>query len=780
MGRMHALETIEFDAVLTLLAGHCDTPGGEALALALSPRFDDTGVWFEIERTAEACALLDKSPVSLAGVKQLEDAIKRAAKKGTIDGASLWQVGESLRVMRSARTILQRQSTELPKLWLLGQRLADVAKLEHRLLNSLDGDGTVRDEASPELKAARQKKLATERRITERINSYVSGKSRDLLSDAVVTQRSGRYVIPLKAENKGKIKGIVHDTSASGQTVFVEPEDVVALGNELREAEAKERTEEQRVLTELSEEVGAVAEEVLDGLDAVTELDLVLAKARFGQQNHACIPTKEATAYLNLKRAWHPMIPRDKAVPLDIAIGKEHDCILITGPNTGGKTIAIKTVGLAVVMAQSGMMPFAQSMKLGVFTQVWADIGDEQSLQQSLSTFSGHIKNIAEAIRGIRKGALVLLDEIGAGTDPDEGAALARALLLKFQSNGARVIASTHYGELKIFASNATGFTNAAMEFDAKTLRPTYQFHLGVPGSSQAFRVAERHGVPRDVIEEALKGVRDEELDVARMIEKLERAQKQAQSAQSEADRLSARVRQLESEAEEKIKRADEARQRASSDAAEELSEVLAEIREEADEIFASLKPGAVQRDIEDARSRLKALQTKGQEAGTKLKPKLQKREAPTQALTKGTQVRIASLGQKGTVLDDPKDGAVNVQVGAIKMKVKLTDLEYVGEPATTKPKSSQSKAQLQRGLNSTREIHLRQMRAEDAIEELERFLDESVLAGVPWVRIVHGKGEGILRKITRELLQRHPHVKRFHDADPEQGGQGATIAEFE
>lgn len=779
MGRMHALETLEFDAVLTLLAAHCDTPGGEALALALEPRFDDAGVWFEIERTSEACSLLDKSPITLAGVKQLEDAIKRAAKKGTVDGASLWQVGESLRVMRAARTVLQRHSSDLEKLWLLGQRLADVAKLENRLLTSLDGDGTVRDEASTELKAARQKKATTEKRITEKINSYVSGKSRDLLSDAVVTQRSGRYVIPLKAENKGKIKGIVHDTSASGQTVFVEPEDVVALGNELREAEAKERAEEQRVLTELSEEVGERSEEILDGLDAVTELDLVLAKARFGQQNHACLPTKDAAATLNIKRAWHPLIPRDQAVPLDIAIGKEHDCILITGPNTGGKTVAIKTVGLAVAMAQSGMMPFAHSMKLGAFSQIWADIGDEQSLQQSLSTFSGHIRNIADAIKRIRKGALVLLDEIGAGTDPDEGAALARALLLKFQSSGARVIASTHYGELKIFASNAKGFTNAAMEFDPKTLRPTYQFHLGVPGSSQAFKVAERHGVPKDVIDEALKGVRDEELDVARMIEKLERAQKQAQFAQSEADRLSARVRQLEGEAEQKIKRADEARQRARSDAADELSEALREIREEADEIFESLKPGAAQRDIEEARERLKALQAQGQEFGKRLRPIEAPRQAPKQTLTKGTQVRIANLGQIGTVIDEPKDGHVNVQVGAIKMKVKLTDLEYVGEPPQTRAKT-QSKTQLQRGLNASREIHLRQKRAEDAIEELERFLDESVLAGLPWVRIVHGKGEGILRKITRELLQRHPHVKRFHDADPEQGGQGATIAEFE
>ena len=780
MGLMHALQALEFDGVLTLLAAQCDTPAGESLALELEPRFEEEGVWFEVGRTAEACALLDGSPVSLVGVGQLEGALKRAAKQGTVDGASLWQVGESLRVMRAARSVLHRHSSDCPSLWLLGQRLPDVAKLESRILSSLDGDGTVRDEASADLKTARQKKNATAKKITDKIQSYVTGKSRDLLSDTVVTQRSGRFVVPLKAENKGKIKGIVHDTSASGQTVYIEPEEVVALGNELREAEAREKAEEQRVLQELSIAVGAVAEEVMDGLEAVAELDLVQAKARLGQQNGCCIPTKAGTAFVWLKAARHPMIPREGSVPLDIALGREHDAILITGPNTGGKTVAIKTVGLAVAMAQGGMMPFAESMKLGAFSQLWADIGDEQSLQQSLSTFSAHVRNIADALKGMKKGALVLLDEVGAGTDPAEGAALARALLLKFQQGGAKVIASTHYGELKIFASNAKGFTNAAMEFDAKTLRPTYQFHLGVPGSSQAYRIAERHGVPRDVIEDALQGVREEDLDVAKMIERLERAQKQAQSAQGEADRLAAQMRQLEAEAEEKIKKAQEARARARSDAAEELEGALKEIREQADELFDSLKPGAEQRDIEEARAKLKALGAKGVEAAARLRPKKEARRPPAQELTRGTQVRLVEVGQTGTLIEDAKDGYANVLVGSMKMKVKTSDLEIVSKPQSKPIKKSTSSHRLEKGLSAPSEIHLRQMRAEVAMELLERFLDDAVLGGIPRVRIVHGKGEGILRKMTRDLLQRHPHVKRYSDADADQGGAGVTVAEFD
>ncbi|HXH61147.1 MAG TPA: Smr/MutS family protein, partial [Fimbriimonadaceae bacterium] len=502
---------------------------------------------------------------------------------------------------------------------------------------------------------------------------------------------------------------------------------------------------------------------------------LVLAKAKM----EGCLPNKKGKAYLKLRNARHPLLDAKEAVPLDFEIGHEHDAVLITGPNTGGKTVAIKTIGLAVAMAQCGIPACAEAMDLGTFSQVWADIGDEQSLQQSLSTFSGHVKNIADAVRGLAPGALVLLDEIGAGTDPAEGAALGRALLLKFQAGGAKVVASTHYGELKIFASNAKGFVNASMEFDTKTLRPTYRFQMGVPGSSQAFRIAERHGITKDVIEEALAGVRSEELDVAKMIERLEGAQKQAQGAQSEADRLASRVRQLEQEAEEKIAKAQAARERAREEAGEELEEALGQIRREAEEIFETLKPGAGQSEIEEARSRLKSLQAKGSEAASALRPKKKERKAPEQTLTKGATVRLVELNQTGTVLEAPKGGTVNVQVGPLKMRVKLTDLEFVGGPKQSSSRPRTSTSHLGKGMTASREIQIRRMLAEDALEALERFLDEAVLAGLPSVRIVHGKGEGVLRKMTRELLRKHPHVKRYGDAMPEEGGDGATVAEF-
>lgn len=773
---VHALQKLEFDHVRERLAENCETPAGRSSALEIEPSFEEERVWWEVTRTSEAGALLDDAPVALAGIGDVAEAVVRAQKHSSIDGATLWRVGSSMRVMRKARKVLDQKRSACPLLWSLGERLPELDRLEDRILTSLDGDGTVRDEASAELKSSRQRALSLAQRATEKVQSYASGRWREYLSDGIVTQRGGRYVVPLKAEHRGKIKGIVHDTSASGQTLFVEPEDVVQIGNDLREAEAKVRAEEERVLRELSEEVGEVAEDVLDGLDAAGELDLVLAKARLS----GCLPTKKGVAFLRMKTARHPQLEQSVAVPMDVTIGREHDAVLITGPNTGGKTVAIKTIGLAVAMAQCGMPVCAAAMELGVFSQLWVDIGDEQSLQQSLSTFSGHVKNIAEAVRGLLPGALVLLDEIGAGTDPAEGAALGRALLIKFQKGGAKVVASTHYGELKIFASNAPGFVNASMEFDNKTLRPTYRFQLGVPGSSQAFRIAERHGIPRDVIEEALLGVRSEELDVSKMIERLEVAQKQAQAAQGEADRLSARVRQLEKEAEEKIAKAQEAREGARREAAAELEEVLAEIRSEAEEVFASLKAGSSQAEIEGARARIKGIQQRGAEAASGLRPAKKRRAAPSERLCKGTTVRLVELGQTGIVIEEPKGDAVNVQVGPLKMRVRLTDVEFVCGPKQAERKPRASSARLKSGLTASREVQIRMMRAEDAQEALERFLDEAVLAGLPSVRIVHGKGEGVLRKMTRELLRKHPHVKRYGDATPEEGGQGATVAEFE
>lgn len=777
---MHALRVIEWEAVQHRLGQECETPQGLAFALALLPKFRPDEVSLEIDRTSEADSLLALTPVSLQGLKDVAGALRLAEKGGVADGAALYAVGSSLRAMRAVRDVLEPKSTDLPLLWQFGDRLPELSKLEDKLLVSLDGDGYVRDEASAELGSLRGRIGRVSQKILERIQSYVSGRTRDLLSDAVVTQRDGRYVIPLKAENKGKIKGIVHDTSASGSTVYIEPEDVVALGNELRQAEAAERAEVERILRDLSERVGAESPSIRDGLEAAADLDLILAKARLGRVMGGCLPTKVTGPSLKLVEARHPLIDRAACVPLSLEIGAETDVLLITGPNTGGKTVAIKTVGLCVAMAQCGLMPPAQVVKIGCFTQIWADIGDEQSLQQSLSTFSGHVKNISNALGSLKPGALVLLDEVGAGTDPAEGAALARALLLAFQNGGAKVMASTHYGELKLLAANSPGFLNASMEFDLKSLRPTYRLLVGVPGSSHAMKIAERYGVPKSVIEEASKGVSTAELDVANMIEKLATSQKQAQRAQSEADRLASRLREVEQEAEQKIAKAEEARRSVRERAAEELEALLREIRIEASDIFDALKKDPSQAGFDKARQRLKELQEVGQDfvKVTKPKPVAKPTTAAPAALKKGMTVRIGGLGQTGVLLEDPRDGRVLVQAGALKMTCKTRDLEPLA-PVPTAPaaKSRTTGMSVSKAMTASTEIHLRNMRAEDAQLELDRFLDDAVLGGVPTVRIVHGKGEGILRKLTHDALRRHRDVRSFRMGEPEEGGEGVTVA---
>lgn len=777
----HALDVLEFDAVRAMLVEECDTPMGAASAAALLPAFDPEAVWASLALTQAAWVLLESgSPPSLGGARDVRQAVRKAAKGAVLGGAELYETGASLAAMRVFREFLHARREAAAGLWAIGEGLHESRNLEHRLLESFDGSGEVLDSASPALASARRRKQAAAARVQERIQKYVSGKSRDLLSDPIVTMRDGRYVVPLKAENRGKIKGLVHDTSGSGQTLFIEPEDVLQLGNALREAEAAEREEVVRVLTELSEAVGKEAIAIADGLTAAGDLDLVFSKARLGAKTGGVVPERRQGHGIEVQEGRHPLIPRDAAVPLSVSLGFEQTALLITGPNTGGKTVAIKTVGLFALMAQAGMMPPARRVVLAPFSQVWADIGDEQSLQQSLSTFSGHVKNIAEALRGVEEGALVLFDEIGAGTDPAEGAALAKAVLGALQSRGARILASTHYGELKAFAYNAEGFANAAMEFDAKSLRPTYRLLMGAPGASHALKIAERCGMPSEVVDAARSMLGDAAMEVSRMMEHLESAQKQARVAQSEADRRVAEIHKREAEADRKLGEAQEVRRKAHERATAEIEETLRQIRLEAATLFDELKrAGASPAAMTQARKDLEALQESGREVVRELQPE-GAATGPSSApsFKKGDSVRVEGYPQIGTLLDAPHDGHAKVQVGSLKLNVQVDRLRPA-EPAKDAPRS-RGTVKADRAQFAPSEIHLRAMRAEDAERELQKFLDDAVLSGLHQVRIVHGKGEGVLRSMCRAVLRKYPHVARYRDGESTEGGQGVTIAILE
>jgi DNA mismatch repair protein MutS2 len=772
---MHALRVLEFDSVRQRLQFHCETPLAAEWASELAPSFDEADVWRLLDATAQGHDALARHQLpSLGPIRDWRSALKKASKGAVLGGAELFGIAEALGAMRQLRAFLLQRKADYPLLAPYGDSLPEQQKVEMQLIDSLEPDGSVKDAASVALAGIRQRKKSTLSRIQERIQSYTTGRTRELLSDPIYTVRDGRYVIPVKSENRGKIRGIVHDTSASGQTVYLEPEDVLQLGNTLRELESNERIEEHKVLTALSGKVGAIANEAIGGTEAASQVDFILARGRLGYEMKGTVPVRQGKHWIDVHSGRHPMLDRENAVPLDLAVGKGSS-VLITGPNTGGKTVAIKTIGLFVLMAQSGLMLPALEVKLGPFTQVWADIGDEQSLQQSLSTFSGHIKNIGEALKFLKEGALVLLDEIGAGTDPAEGAALAKAILLRMKAKGATVLASTHYGELKAFAYQTEGFSNAAMEFDAKTLRPTYRLLMGSPGASHALRIAERYGIAKEVVDEARENLGQQAQELSEMFEKLELSQRQARLAQSEADRRAAELKKAEEKAAKKLAEADEIRRTASSKATDAIEAALREIRLEAARIFDELKKAPYDpKAMEHARKNLKELQEVGGDFAKELAPRPSRRTGAGPKLEKGMTVRIANFTQNGTVLDLSGKNAT-VQVGALKMTLPINDLEPVAR-ATPKARPS---IQLAKAMTASTEIHLRHLRAEDAIRDLERFIDDSVLAGLHSVRIVHGKGEGVLRKITQDLLRRNPNVASFRNGDPGEGGDGVTVATF-
>jgi DNA mismatch repair protein MutS2 len=772
---MHASRVLEFDSVLQRLQSHCETRLSAEWALVLQPSFNADEVWHLLAQTDEAHQLLANAPPpSLHPVLDLRDAAKRAGKGGALGGQELAQVGDALSAMRGFKHALESRKEESPLLWNEAQLLPDLRKVEDAIFAALDGSGEVKDSASAHLASLRQRKVSSTSRLQEKIHSYVAGKTRELLSDPIVTMRDGRYVIPVKAEYRGRIKGIVHDTSSSGQTLFVEPEDVLQLGNALREIESAEREEISRILQNLSSRVGAVASEISTGVEAAARLDLVLAKARLGYDLKGTIPEKLREPCIIIEGGRHPLLEPETAVPLDLSLGVGNS-VLITGPNTGGKTVAIKSVGLFVLMAQAGLMPPARLVRLGPFTQVWADIGDEQSLQQSLSTFSAHVKNIAQALQGLQAGALVLLDEIGAGTDPAEGAALAKAILNKIVETKGVVLASTHYGELKAFAFETEGFQNAAMEFDGKSLRPTYRLMMGAAGASHALKIAERYGLPSQVVEVAKGNLSTQHQDVTRVFESLDVAQKRARQAQGEADRRLNELRAKEKKVEEALAEAEETRRTAHARAQAAVEDALRELRQQAADVFEQLKSAPVdQKAMELARAKLKTLQTTGQDFAASLRP-TQSRVQTSEGLKKGAQVRIEGYNQIGTLLEDPIGKSASVRVGPLKMTVPVERLQAT--QTKTVERRPPTNVTMQRMQHAAMEIHLRAMRAEEAERELEKFIDDAVLAGLPSVRIVHGKGEGILRKVVQNYLKKNTNVSSFRDGEPGEGGHGVTIA---
>ncbi|GIV01521.1 MAG: endonuclease MutS2 [Fimbriimonadales bacterium] len=773
----HSARVLEFARVLDEIARLCETTLGSDALREWLPSFDPEIVRARVEKTGEARRLLRVSPPPAFGsARDVRAPTLAAAKGAALSGTDLFRIGETLAAFRRLRAWLDQARDDAPLLHRFADRLPWLKELEDRLAASIAEDGAVLDAASATLARVRSQKSSLQKRITDRLQGLVHGAFRDYLQEPLYTIRDGRFVLPVKAQYKGKVRGIVHDTSGSGQTVFVEPEAILGDSNRLRELESDEREEVERVLRELSGAVGEHADEISAGLEAVAELDAHLALARWAEERQAGVPRVGQGPYLRVEKGHHPLLDPNESVPVTVSVGGSEGSLLITGPNTGGKTVTLKLLGLYALLLGIGAHPPAGAVDYGVFRGVYADIGDEQSVEQSLSTFSGHLKNIARMLEEAGSGALALLDEVGAGTDPAEGSALGKALLGELLDRGVVVAATTHYGELKEFAQKDERIRPAAMEFDVETLRPTYRLIPGASGQSHALEIAERLGIPKAVLDRAASSMGEEFARAKSAQDELDRLVKEARRERAEVERLRQELQERQAELEAEVQRQRERYERLRARLEERVEEAVRQAQEAYDALRERTKETLSGREREEV---LAAAREVSKRLESELQEVQQETGTASQPLNEGDSVRIKGAGRVGVIQALEGDRAV-VLIGGLKVTVPLDRLERTDLPPTT-PKPTTHTAHLSRPKTEQvrPELNIRKMRAEEAVEALEAYLDDVVLAGLDMVRIVHGRGDGILRRIVRETLEKRNDVVRFSDAPPSAGGDGVTVVHF-
>lgn len=776
---------LEFDKIKKQLTEFASSSLGEQAILELAPATDFQVVQksqLETEEGAKIIRLRGSAPIT--GLTDVFAHLKRLEIGGDLNGLEIYQIGSNLRVSRQMKnfmTDLLEMGVELPLLGALSDELLVLKEVEEDIAISVDESGKILDTASEALSTIRRTLRRTEDRVREKLESYLRDRNASkMLSDAVITIRNDRYVIPVKQEYKGHYGGIVHDQSASGQTLFIEPQSVVDLNNERKALQAKEKQEIERILAEISASLAGWINEIHHNTFILGRYDFIFAKARFGKAMKAVTPHLSGAGIVHLIAARHPLLDAANVVANDIYLGEDFTTIVITGPNTGGKTITLKTLGLLTLMAQSGLqIPAQEDSTIAVFEHVFADIGDEQSIEQSLSTFSSHMTNIVSILEKVNHKSLILYDELGAGTDPQEGAALAIAILDASHEKGASVVATTHYPELKAYGYNRVHATNASVEFNVETLSPTYKLLIGVPGRSNAFDISRRLGLSENIITEARSLVDTESADLNDMISSLEEKRNLAETEYEEARELARGADALLKDLQKEITNYYQQKDKLMEQAREKAANIVTKAEVEAEEIIHELRTmqlngaaGIKEHELIDAKTRL-----------GKAKPKTINKTIPQAPKQKphvfqvGDNVRVLSLGQKGTLLNKISDREWNVQIGIIKMKIKTTDLEYI-QPETPKKQriitsvhSSDSPAKS--------ELDLRGERYEDALQKVDKYLDEALLAGYPQVAIIHGKGTGALRTGVTEYLKNHRMVKSIRFGAAAEGGNGVTIVEF-
>ncbi|MHB8077034.1 endonuclease MutS2 [Desulfosporosinus fructosivorans] len=779
------LNKLDFPKVLSRLADYCILPRARELAVGLKPFIDFESVRLALQETEEGKNFLRGNPLfSVRGAKEIRPYIERCLRGGVILGEELLEVRDTLRVGRRIKQLLQESKEEFPRLGEIVLPIEPQKDLEDEISRCISEDGKVADNASPILSDLRRSLDRLQHRIRESLEGTLRNSSyQKMLQDSIITQRSDRYVLPIKQEYRTAFPGIVHDQSASGATLFIEPMAVVHLGNELREVILKEQREVQRILQMLSAQIEVRGDAVAELHEALGKVDLVVAKAHLSEAMNAGSPELVIGQHVKLVQARHPLITGG-VVPLSIELGIDFDTLVITGPNTGGKTVALKVVGLMAAMTQSGLhIPAESDSRMGVFTQIFADIGDEQSLEQSLSTFSGHMKNIVEIINHSDGRSLVLLDELGAGTDPTEGAALAMGVLAELHERGCRTVSTTHYGALKTFAYETPRVKNASVEFDLETLRPTYRLLIGIPGKSNAFTIAGRLGLSERVLQKANTFVTEREMQVADLIENLGETHREIELEKQMAKTGRQAVEKESKALEEKTLRLDEEFEILLALAKEEASELIRKAKREADELIEELKEALKkenkqQQDIEKARQGFRRISSK-LDNGRKVKRS--GNELSANQIKLGQTVHLTKIRQKGQVLKLPNsNGEVLVQVGIMKVMVPLAELKLAQEEKKNPPKySREASVGLQKAEGIRTEVDLRGMLVEEGTYTLDKYLDDAILSGIGLVYVIHGKGTGAMRTGIQDFLRGHPHVRSFRIGEYGEGDSGVTVVEL-
>lgn len=815
------LNVLEYSKILGKLAGFCDFSASMELARSLEPTDSYDLAVSRLAETTEARKLFSTQYVSIGAAHDIRPAAGLAARSGVLDPQALLDVKSTLISCRELKKTFEKKEGEYPRLCLIAQGLPETHGIVDAISRVLSERGEVLDSASVKLADIRRNLRIAHDRLMSRLQKYVTdSKTSSMLQEAIITQRDGRYVIPLRAEFKGRIKAVVHDQSSSGATLFVEPLPVVEANNEIRELQLAERDEERRILAEVSSIVGEHAAELKYGVENLAVLDLAFAKAKYGEELRGSEPvvseqlavvseqlavsseqlavSSEQLAVISGKssivnrqssieliQARHPLLDPDAVVPIDVDPREGTRAIVITGPNTGGKTVSLKTFGLLVLMAQSGLhIPAQSGSELPFFKSVYADIGDEQSIEQSLSTFSGHITNIIRILKQIDNRSLVIFDELGSGTDPQEGAAIARAILTHLLEAGCMTLVATHYPELKTFAHSTEGVVNASLEFDIKTLRPTYKLTIGLPGRSNALAIAQKLGLPQAIIESAKAEINPLDLRADKLLDDIRKEHNRTSREREKLEKQRAKLETQNTELQKRLEKIEDERRETIAQARAEGELEVAVLKRNIDSLKSQLKKAG------QPLTAIKALEEKMGKMEEKVEAPVERQRSKVESQSSiqlGERVTVSTLNAEGVVTALGESDA-EVQIGTIRVRARISELVRRNAEAVSNEQKAEGRKQKAEASSTVNrpsssspgmEVDLRGLMAEDALDKMERYLEQAYLSGLPWVRIIHGKGTGKLRQAVREALKGHAYVKSFEEGGHTEGGEGVTVAKL-